>query len=1241
MPVINRLNPLRLVAIRSRKWPKLYIAIAVVLTLVAAPTGVYALYTVLRSIGGNAFSVSSCVQSTVNSVQSGTAILPGNGTVTTSISTVDPTKTFLQFSTASTGNVPGGSTVRGRIASGTQLEFVRVSGETSPAAISVRYYVVEYLCGVTVQRGSAIQTTATTNVSINPVPATDRAFLTWSETGSPAETDWASGHQTVGELTSVSSLQFRTRATPVGGMSGWYAGWSYRKALTIDGTKVTANHTDFPVLVSLAADAGLTASAQADGGDIVFTSADGTTKLSHQIESFHRTSGTLVAWVKVPSLPTATNTTLYMYYGNASARGQQNPSGVWDANYQSVWHMNQPPNEPYANDIKDSIAAPNHGSSHGSMGATENPVSGKIGNALSFDGMDDYLSTATSTAGPQAFTLEAWLHTTSASGHKIIGLEDTQTGQTSTNFGSMLYTGTDGNVRFGLYDTAQRSVPGSAVADGQWHHVAATFDTAVDRAYLYVDGTQHADVVVTQAQSFTGWWRIGGYKATGWTGGADGYLPGRLDEVRVSTTARSPGWVSTAYNNQSAPSTFYAIGAEESAPVAASPHTIWWQVISFNASSEIKVQRGTTSLAAGALSTDVTLPVAVDQAHAFSLVSFASSGAGPDMGARALHAQLTNSTTLTIQRSDPGSPDPVEDIAWQVVDLLDGSQVRYGSATFADGASTATASFASVDTTRATAFASVDYGGGAAMGRTTYIADDVPGAATATVTLASATQVDLVRANTGGITNIAWYVVEWGGPVVPVVAASGGALPYTENTTVAVDPGITVTDDGANLTSATVTLTTNYVNGQDALAFTNANGITGTWTPATGVLALSGSATVANYQAALRSITYSNTSDNPSTATRTVTFAVNDGTFASNTASRSITIIAVNDAPLNSVPGSQATSTNTAKVFSTGNGNLISISDADAESAPVQVQLTGTNGTVTVSGTSGLTFSVGDGTADATMTFTGTTASINAALAGLSFTPTASFNGTATLQIVTNDQGNSPSGALSDTDSVSITVAPAANIAFHGSAAIGSAGVVTSLAVAKPAAVVDGDVMITTITTRNTAITQLSGWTLIDSSVHASGTLRTSWYWKVASAEPSSWTWAMESSKASITVIAFSGVDTTSPFRSQSYTNTLGTSADRNIYAPSQDPVIDGTYVVYSASIAYGTVFTAAPAGFSAIDATSYAKSTGNSGATQTATAVSYKSMGAQPSSTGSLFAVAVDGTANTGWSATLRPVGA
>jgi hypothetical protein len=132
---------------------------------------------------------------------------------------------------------------------------------------------------------------------------------------------------------------------------------------------------------------------------------------------------------------------------------------------------------------------------------------------------------------------------------------------------------------------------------------------------------------------------------------------------------------------------------------------------------------------------------------------------------------------------------------------------------------------------------------------------------------------------------------------------------------------------------------------------------------------------------------------------------------------------ALNQAPVNAVPGPQATNEDTPLVFSSANGNQISISDPDAGASPVQVTLTVTNGTLTLSTTAGLTFTVGDGTADATMTFTGTITDINAALNGLTFTPNANYYGPATLTITTNDQGNTGDPLpLSDTDVVNITV---------------------------------------------------------------------------------------------------------------------------------------------------------------------------------------------------------------------------
>jgi len=76
------------------------------------------------------------------------------------------------------------------------------------------------------------------------------------------------------------------------------------------------------------------------------------------------------------------------------------------------------------------------------------------------------------------------------------------------------------------------------------------------------------------------------------------------------------------------------------------------------------------------------------------------------------------------------------------------------------------------------------------------------------------------------------------------------------------------------------------------LAFTNQLGITGSYNSATGVLTLSGTTTVGNYQTALRSVTYSNNNLGDSGETHTITFAAEDPDANIGSASRDIRLFA-------------------------------------------------------------------------------------------------------------------------------------------------------------------------------------------------------------------------------------------------------------------------------------------------------------------------------------------------------------
>lgn len=114
-------------------------------------------------------------------------------------------------------------------------------------------------------------------------------------------------------------------------------------------------------------------------------------------------------------------------------------------------------------------------------------------------------------------------------------------------------------------------------------------------------------------------------------------------------------------------------------------------------------------------------------------------------------------------------------------------------------------------------------------------------------------------------------------------------------------PSVTVADiDSANMKSATVAITGSYVPGEDLLLFSNTSLIkAAAFDVATGTLTLTGTASKAAYQAALRTIQYRNkNANNPQTAVRTLSVTISDGSLPSATKTQSVKVAAVNDAPV-------------------------------------------------------------------------------------------------------------------------------------------------------------------------------------------------------------------------------------------------------------------------------------------------------------------------------------------------------
>ena len=125
----------------------------------------------------------------------------------------------------------------------------------------------------------------------------------------------------------------------------------------------------------------------------------------------------------------------------------------------------------------------------------------------------------------------------------------------------------------------------------------------------------------------------------------------------------------------------------------------------------------------------------------------------------------------------------------------------------------------------------------------------------------------------------------------PVVTPSGTTNTFTVGgSAVAVDSGVTVASYDTDLTGATVTISAGTLQSGDTLNFTNQNGISGSYSG--GVLTLSGSATPAQYQTALQSVTFSTTSTNTTSTRINLDRRASTATSldASNTAAESVNV---------------------------------------------------------------------------------------------------------------------------------------------------------------------------------------------------------------------------------------------------------------------------------------------------------------------------------------------------------------
>ncbi len=146
--------------------------------------------------------------------------------------------------------------------------------------------------------------------------------------------------------------------------------------------------------------------ANANGYDIGFyADSGGTTKLKWEVERYDGTTGRLIAWVKIPSVSSSTDTVFYLMYGDSSiTTDQSDPLNTWESNFKGVYHLG---------DGSTVVGTDSTGQAAGTKNGTLTAGAGKINGDIT--GMSGNSSNYISLANPSSFpittswTVSAWL----------------------------------------------------------------------------------------------------------------------------------------------------------------------------------------------------------------------------------------------------------------------------------------------------------------------------------------------------------------------------------------------------------------------------------------------------------------------------------------------------------------------------------------------------------------------------------------------------------------------------------------------------------------------------------------------------------------------------------------------------------------------------------------------------------------------------------------------------------------
>ena len=322
-----------------------------------------------------------------------------------------------------------------------------------------------------------------------------------------------------------------------------FSSWSRQMQIRFAGYTKAETLTNFPVLVQFAegsnafhyADMG----SPATGADLRFTDSAGTNELNYEIESWTN-GGTSYVWVQVPSLAD-TNAGVCAWYGKT---GQIAPActtngAAWNAGFCSVWHLNEPV-------IKNQSSGQHRDSTSNRWVASQNNngwANGAVAGGQDFDGAQDLIMATNQPALSDGVTFEIWFNPRSSQPGYACFLQYCSAANWQWGF-LVESCSADGNADIRLYGDLQWDWASPATLNLTplvWQHVVYTWDKQTGEVVFYRNGARTVWLTgKTTTPSNIG---AGSKLRLGVRGDNGSSYNGQMDEVRVSSVARSANWV--------------------------------------------------------------------------------------------------------------------------------------------------------------------------------------------------------------------------------------------------------------------------------------------------------------------------------------------------------------------------------------------------------------------------------------------------------------------------------------------------------------------------------------------------------------------------------------------------------------------------------------------------------------------------------------------------------------------------